>query len=51
MERVGDEGWPYQTIIETVFDAKEHETQKNGGKILNGILKGRPIELLSHKDQ
>lgn len=46
MKDIGDQGWPYQTIIETVFDEKERATQRNGGGILNGILKGSPLALL-----
>ena len=49
MERIGDKGWPYQTIIETVFDTKEQEIQKKGGRVRTGVLKGKPIEFLSRK--
>ena len=47
MKAIGDQGWSYQKIIETVFNEEEKSVQRKGGRIFNGVLKGSPIDLLT----
>ena len=46
MKKIGDRGWSYQTIVETVFDKEEQASQVRGGKVRNGVPLGSPLELL-----